>query len=201
MRGVEQVPWVYDLLVGLFEKGGLGRWRRWHAEGAAGRTLDLGCGTGRSLPLYPAAARPVGMDPEILSLLRARRRAPRVPLVLARAEALPFVPDAFETVAVSLVFCSVSEPAAGLAEIRRVLSPLGSLRMLEPVRPDGVAGLLADLVQPVWTLVAGGCRPNRRTEQAVAGAGFAFEEGDRKVSATVRKLVARSSTPRSGSPG
>ena len=41
MRGVEQIPWAYDLLVGLFERTGLGRWRRWHAEGAFGRTRDL----------------------------------------------------------------------------------------------------------------------------------------------------------------
>jgi ubiquinone/menaquinone biosynthesis C-methylase UbiE len=191
MRGVEQIPWVYDLLVGLFERTGLGRWRRWHAEGASGRTLDLGCGTGRSLPLYPASARPFALDPEIRLLLRARKRAPLVPFVLARAEALPFPRGAFDTAAVSLVFCSVADPPKGLAEIRRVLAPGGTLRMLEHVRPDGLGGRLADLIQPSWTFVAGGCHPNRRTEEAVAAAGFALEPGKRRISSTLRRFVAR----------
>jgi ubiquinone/menaquinone biosynthesis C-methylase UbiE len=194
MRGVEQVPWAYDLLVGLFERLGLGRWRRWHAEGASGRTLDLGCGTGRSLPLYPSGARPVGLDPEIRPLLRARRRAPSVPLVLARSEALPFPDRTFDTVAVSLVFCSVADAPRSLAEIGRTLTPGGTLRMLEHVRPDGLGGLLADLVQPPWTFVAGGCHPNRRTEGAVADAGFRFEPGSRRISSTLRRFVARPST-------
>jgi SAM-dependent methyltransferase len=191
VRGIEQVPWAYDLLVGLFERMGLGRWRRWHAAGAEGRTLDLGCGTGRSLPLYPVNARPIGLEPELRSLLRARRRAPAVPLVVARAEALPFVSGAFDTVAVSLVFCSVGDPARGLAEIRRLLAPDGALRMLEHVRPGGLGGRLADLIQPAWTFVAGGCRPNRRTEEAVEAAGFSFDPGERRVSPTVRRFVAR----------
>ncbi len=191
MRGVEQIPWVYDLVVGLFERMGLGRWRRWHAEGAVGRTLDLGCGTGRSLPLYPVSARPVALDPELRLLLRARKRSPAVPFVLARGEALPFPAATFETAAVSLVFCSVADPPKGLAEVRRILAPGGSLRMLEHVRPDGLAGHLADLLQPPWTFVAGGCHPNRRTEEAVAAAGFVIESGDRRVSSTLRRLVAR----------
>jgi ubiquinone/menaquinone biosynthesis C-methylase UbiE len=192
VRGVEQIPWVYDLLVGLFERTGLGRWRRWHAEGAEGLTLDLGCGTGRSLPLYSASARPVALDPEVRLLLRARKRAPGVPFVLGRAEALPFLSGTFDTAAVSLVFCSVADPPAGLREIRRVLAAGGSMRMLEHVRPDGLGGRLVDLLQPPWTFVAGGCHPNRRTEEAVAAAGFAFEPGERRVSSTLRRFVARS---------
>ncbi|HSB60496.1 MAG TPA: class I SAM-dependent methyltransferase, partial [Vicinamibacteria bacterium] len=76
MRGIEQVPWLYDPLVALLEATGLGRWRGWLARGARGRTLDLGCGTGRNLPLVPAGAAAVGLDPGHASLQRARRRAP-----------------------------------------------------------------------------------------------------------------------------
>ena len=85
MRGVEQIPWLYDLGLALAERTGFGRWRRWLAAGARGRALDLGSGTGRNLPLLPAAARPVAVDPHPDNLARARRRAPGVPLVLARA--------------------------------------------------------------------------------------------------------------------
>ena len=29
MRGIEQVPWLYDACCALAERFGLGRWRRW----------------------------------------------------------------------------------------------------------------------------------------------------------------------------
>ncbi len=191
MRGIEQIPWAYDLLVGLFELAGLSSWRQWLVAGSVGRSLDLGCGTGRSLPLYPAGRRPIGLDPEICLLLRARKRGASVPLVLGRAEALPFASSAFETVAVSLVFCSVADPPKGLAEIRRVLTPTGALRMMEHVRPEGVSGRLADFIQPTWTCLAGGCHPNRRTEEAVTRAGFAIDPTTRRTTRTLRRFVAR----------
>src|SRR6516165_9046219 len=128
MRGVEQIPWLYDLGVALAEWRGLGRWRRWLARGATGRTLDLGTGTGRNLPLLGPGVRAVAVDPHAEALARARRRAPAIPLVVARAEALPFRDGAFDTVLAGLVLCSVADPAAALAEARRVLRPQGALR-------------------------------------------------------------------------
>ena len=134
MRGLEQIPWLYDALCALMERTGLGPWRRSLADGARGRTLDLGCGTGRGLALYDPAVRAIGLDPAFGSLVRARRRARRVPLVCASAEALPFRAGVFDTVVSSLVFCSVPDAARGLAEVKRVLRPDGRLRMLEHVR-------------------------------------------------------------------
>ena len=104
MRGLEQIPWLYDGLCAVLERTGLGPWRRWLAGGARGRTLDVGCGTGRGLPLYGPDVRAIGLDPEWDSLGRARRRAPGVPLVQGRAEALPFRGGTFDTVVASLVF-------------------------------------------------------------------------------------------------
>ena len=43
MRGLEQIPWLYDGLCAVLERTGLASWRRWLAAGARGRTLDLGC--------------------------------------------------------------------------------------------------------------------------------------------------------------
>lgn len=190
MRGVEQIPWMYDALCRLCERGGFGRWRRWLAAGARGRTLDLGTGTGRTLPLLPPAARVVAVDPSIDALRRARRRAPTVPVVLARAEALPFREGTFDTVLSGLVFCSVSDPPRGLAEVRRVLRAGGELRMLEHVRATTRwRARVQDFIQPAWTCVAGGCHPNRDTEAAVARAGFVID--DRRAQGTMRRFRAR----------
>jgi ubiquinone/menaquinone biosynthesis C-methylase UbiE len=190
MRGIEQVPWIYDAMCAVLERGGLGRWRRWLVAGARGRTLDLGCGTGRNLPWLPEGARTVGVDPSRHALHRARRRAPTVPLVIASAEALPFRDGTFDTVLSGLVFCSVENPARGLAEVRRVLRPGGALRMLEHVRASAPwHAQLQDFVQPAWTWVAGGCHPNRDTETIVGRAGFVIDE--RRAQGTMRRFRAR----------
>ncbi len=191
MRGFEQIPWLYDLSMALLERGGLGRWREWLVKGATGRTLDLGTGTGRDLPLLPPGVRTVGIDPHPDNLRRARRRAPAVPLVRARAEALPFRDAAFDTVISGLVLCSVSDPTAALAEVRRVLRRGGAFRLLEHVRSCGLSGALQDLVQPAWTAVAGGCHPNRETERAVEAAGFRIEPDSVRARGTVRRFQAR----------
>lgn len=192
MRGAEQIPWLYDAMMAAQEWGGLGRWRRWLAGGARGRTMDLGCGTGRNLPLFPTGVRPLAVDPHPHNLRRARRRAPRVPLVRASAEALPFKDGAFDTVVSGLVFCSVTDPAAALAEVRRVLAPRGALRMLEHVRSRSrFWGRVQDRLQPAWTWLAGGCHPNRDTERSVEAAGFAIEPDGRRERGTMRRFQAR----------
>jgi ubiquinone/menaquinone biosynthesis C-methylase UbiE len=192
VRGAEQIPWLYDLGMWLLERGRFARWRRWLVEGARGRTLDLGAGTGRNLPLYGPGAGPlVGVDPCLATLRRARRRAPGVPLVVARAEALPFRGGAFDTVVSGLCFCSVGDVAAGLAEVGRVLAPGGRLRMLEHVRSRSPLGArLQDLLQPGWTALTGGCHPNRDTEAAVAGAGFAIAAEGRRSRGALRRFEA-----------
>ena len=191
MRGVEQIPWLYDALCALCERGGFARWRRWLAAGARGNTLDLGTGTGRNLALLPHDVRPVAVDPSREVLARARTRAPHVPLVCAAAEALPFRDGSFDTVLSGLVFCSVRVPAQALAEIRRVLRPTGELRMLEHVRATVPwRARLQDLIQPLWTRVTGGCRPNRDTEASVRRAGFVLDE--RRARGTMRRFRARS---------
>jgi ubiquinone/menaquinone biosynthesis C-methylase UbiE len=194
MRGVEQIPWLYDLLAALAERGQIGRWRRWLTAGAQGWTLDVGTGTGRNLPLFPAGTFVVAVDPSLSALRRARRRAPGAALTAASVEALPFRDGVFDTIASSLVFCSVPDPDRGLAEVRRVLRPFGHLRMLEHVR--SVVPWRAwcqDLIQPVWTRVMGGCHPNRETERAVEAAGFRIDALERRARGGLRRFGARPS--------
>lgn len=192
LRGIEQVPALYDAGVALLEATGLGRWRRWLTSGAEGRVLDLGCGTGRNLPFLAAASRPVGLDPCMETLRAARRRSPGTPLVLGAAERLPFRAAVFDTVVSGLVFCSVEEPLRALGEVRRVLVPAGTLRMLEHVRATvSLHALLQDALQPLWTRVTGGCRPNRDTESTVRKARFRIDESSLRANGILRRFVAR----------
>jgi ubiquinone/menaquinone biosynthesis C-methylase UbiE len=192
VRGAEQIPWLYDASMALLEHAGLGPWRRWLAGGARGLTLDLGCGTGRNLPLLPAGTRAVAVDPCRESLVRARRRAPESMLVQARAEALPFRPGTFDTVVSGLVLCSVTDPGQALGEVLRVLAAGGVLRALEHVRsPARWKARLQDFTQPAWTKLSGGCHPNRNTEQAVETAGLVIDPESRRARDTMRRFEAR----------
>jgi ubiquinone/menaquinone biosynthesis C-methylase UbiE len=192
VRGIEQIPWAYDAMCALLEPFGLGRWRRQLVAGARGRVLDVGAGTGRNLPLYPAGTTVVALEPSREAIRKARRRAPGVPLVVGSAEALPFRDGAFDTVVSGLVFCSVPDPVRGLREVGRVLSSGGTLRMLEHVRSRSRLGArFQDFLQPAWTCVAGGCHPNRDTEANVRAAGFSIDPRDYRAEKNLRRFAAR----------
>lgn len=192
MRGVEQIPWMYDAAMAIQDRLGLKRWRQKLIGWARGRVLDVGCGTGRNFPLYAPGTTVVGVDPSFDVVRAARRRANGALLVVASAEALPFADGSFDTVVSSLVFCSVPDPDAGLAEVRRVLAPDGALAMMEHVRASGRIGArLQDAIQPAWTCVLGGCHPNRETEAAVERAGFAIDPSTRKAKGMMRLFLAR----------
>jgi ubiquinone/menaquinone biosynthesis C-methylase UbiE len=192
MRGVEQIPWAYDAFMTVVEWTGLGAWRRWLVDGAGGATLEVGCGTGRNLPLYRDGQRVVALELDRHVLKAARKRASRVPLVLGNAEDLPFRDGQFDTVVSGLVFCTVRDPHKGLAEVRRVIKADGELRMMEHVRATSPwAARLQDLGQPAWTWIAGGCHPNRDTEANVEAAGFQIDPETRLARKSMRRFTAR----------
>ncbi len=193
MRGLEQIPWLYDGFMSLADATGLRSWRAWLVQGARGRVLEVGCGTGRNLPLYETrSTRVVGLDPALDALRAARKRAPDVPLVCGSAEALPFRDGAFDSVVSGLVFCSVPDAAWGLREVKRVLAADGALRMIEHVRSrSALGGKWQDLIQPAWTKLAGGCHPNRDTEAAVRAAGFEIDASTLRASGNLRRFSAR----------
>jgi ubiquinone/menaquinone biosynthesis C-methylase UbiE len=196
MRGVEQIPWLYDAWCAVLERCGLQSWRRWLVDGARGRTLEVGCGTGRNLPFYRAGARVVAIEPWADALARARRRGPSAALVQARAEALPFRASSFDTVVSALVFCSVADVDAGLAEVRRVLKPGGSLRMIEHVRSTRPwKARFQDRFERAWLRCTGGCHWNRDTETAVRRAGFTIDGATLRADGDMRRFTATPMAP------
>jgi glycosyltransferase involved in cell wall biosynthesis len=99
--------------------------------------LDLGGGDGRYLEFCAAAlprgARLVACE---ISETRARRiRSRGFPVVVARAEELPFRPGAFELVTFLEVIEHTESPARSLEEIQRILAPGGRLALTTPNYP------------------------------------------------------------------
>jgi ubiquinone/menaquinone biosynthesis C-methylase UbiE len=193
VRGVEQIPWLYDAMCAITDRLGLARWRRWLAAGARGRILDLGCGTGRNLDYLPPGT--IGLDPLLASLKAARGRAADARLVQGSAEALPFRDGTFDTVVAGLVFCSVPDAARGLAEVRRVLTAAGELRAMEHVRATTAwGGRCQDAITPIWKRLTGGCHPNRDTEHTVEHVGFTIQAEGRRAKGKMRRFAARRSS-------
>ncbi len=96
---------------------------------AYGTVLEVGAGTGLNFSWYhPERVEQVeAIEPDsaMLTYARERVRQASVPVSLTRAsvEDLPFADATFDSVVVTLVFCSVEDPARGMQEIKRVLKP------------------------------------------------------------------------------
>jgi SAM-dependent methyltransferase len=165
---------LYDSCFKATEEAGLRDMRREALAPARGRTLDLGAGTGANLGLYPDAVTELVLaepDQHMLRQLREKvsESTDSAEIIDAPAEALPFGDDSFDTVAFTLVLCTVPDPIAALAEASRVLKPGGQLLFLEHVRSEqpGLARWQDRLESP-WRFLADGCHCNRDTVATIA---------------------------------
>lgn len=124
---------VYDMIFGGF----LDRGRRAAVQLInglpPGRVLEVGVGTGLSLPHYDPASRVVGIDLSAEMLDRARERVRRhglghiEALEEMDARATPFPDGSFDTVVSMYVLSVTPEPERLLAEMRRLCRPGGSI--------------------------------------------------------------------------
>mgnify|MGYP006305922161 CR=1 FL=1 len=127
-----EFAWSYDLVAWLVSRG---RWKAWgrtalhHVRGA--QVLELGHGPGHLLvALQRRGYAPVGLDLSVNMGRQARRRLDRaalsVPLVRARAQALPFRDGCFDTVAATFPTGLIVDPRT-LREVTRTLQASGRL--------------------------------------------------------------------------
>jgi ubiquinone/menaquinone biosynthesis C-methylase UbiE len=170
------IGWIYDLLAGRAERAGIAERRHDLLAGLEGDVVEIGAGTGASLPHYELARRVVAIEPDasMAKRLPHRLEEAKVPVevVTARAEKLPFPDESFDAAVAAFVLCSVDDPQAVLAEARRVLRPGGKLVLLEHVRGDGRTGRWQDRITPLHSKMAGNCHLNRDTRAIVEAAGF-----------------------------
>jgi ubiquinone/menaquinone biosynthesis C-methylase UbiE len=170
------IGWLYDFMARRAEAGGLGDLRSRLLGDLDGDVLEIGAGTGASLPHYERASRVVALepDPSMAKRLPEKVAAARVPVevVAGSAEAIPYADESFDVVVSTFMLCSVADPAAVLAEARRVLRPDGKLILLEHVRGQGRTARWQERLTPLHRRMAGNCHLNRDTRATVAAAQF-----------------------------
>jgi ubiquinone/menaquinone biosynthesis C-methylase UbiE len=138
--------------------------------------VEIGSGTGLTLPHYLHADRVAAIEPDEGMASRIPPKAAESPAAVevfdAEAEALPFADESFDEAVTIFVLCSVRDQPAALGEIRRVLRPGGTLNVLEHVRGHGRVARWQDRLNPLQRKVFGNCHLNRDTRTAIAAAGF-----------------------------
>jgi demethylmenaquinone methyltransferase / 2-methoxy-6-polyprenyl-1,4-benzoquinol methylase len=172
---------TYDRYAAALSFGQDPRWRRFLVSridaGPADSVLDVATGTGAvALELLrQKGCTVVGLDQSPEMLAEARRRLPgNVELVEGTAEELPFPEASFDALTFTYLLRYVSDPAATLRELARVVRPGATIAGLEFAVPHGVwrpwwelyvrvgLPLAGRVISPGWAEVGGFLGPSIR---------------------------------------
>jgi phosphatidylethanolamine/phosphatidyl-N-methylethanolamine N-methyltransferase len=141
---------IYDLVFGpIFEHGRKASIAA--AERIGGRILEVGVGTGLSLPAYAWNNSVIGIDLSAPMLRKAKARAAECRLtnvdglLVMDAQHLGFQDGVFDVVVAQYVITTVPDPEATLDEFARVLKPGGEIILMNHLGAEG--GLRASLEQ------------------------------------------------------
>ncbi len=199
---------AYDRVLEASEQAGLRDLRRETLAEATGRTLELGAGTGLNHDLYPEAVTELVLTEPFAPMARQLRTKlaggdRRGEVVETVAERLPFPDASFDAVVVTLVLCTVDDPAQALREVARVLKPGGRLLFLEHVRaPEPRLARWQDRLHGPWYLLGHGCHCNRDTLATLEASPLELERTVRgrvpKAAPLVRPLLRGSARVPSG---
>ncbi|HXH02761.1 MAG TPA: methyltransferase domain-containing protein [Candidatus Competibacteraceae bacterium] len=140
------------------------------------RILEVGVGTGLSLPLYPGDVYVTGIDLSSHMLERARARKDRdgldnVDLYEMDAEDMRFEDDSFDKVVAMYVASVVPHPERLVAEMHRVCKPGGELFIVNHFHSTyPLVAAFEKLLSPLSKLM--GFRPDLRLDAFVRDTGL-----------------------------
>lgn len=158
--------------------------RRRVCAGLRGEVLEIGFGSGLNLPSYPSAVTRVrAVEPADLAWRLAADRRTASPVPVDRAgldgQGLDLDDASVDHALVTFSLCTIPDPAAALAEVRRVLRPGGALHVLEHgLAPDADVRRWQRRLEPIQKRLAGGCHLTREPVGMLEAAGFTPAEVD-----------------------
>lgn len=180
LRSYRRYARGYDLYFGALLQPG----RRAVIEGmrcrAGDRILEVGVGTGLSLPLYPHTVRVTGVDvsPEMLERAAARARGGGLAHVTLRCldgEHMDFPDDSFDKAVAMYVVSVAPDPVRLLNEMRRVCRPHGDIYIVNHFHhSDSIMGGIERLTAPLARLM--GFHPDFSLEKFVRETGLEIAE-------------------------
>jgi phosphatidylethanolamine/phosphatidyl-N-methylethanolamine N-methyltransferase len=146
---------IYDFVFGaLFARGRQAAIAA--AEQVGGRILEVGVGTGISLPGYSSETRIVGIDLSEPMLRKAQERVVELSLKnverleVMDAEHLSFPDGSFDVVVAHYVVSTVPNPEAALDEFVRAVRPGGEIVLVNRVGADaGFRRVIEQLLEPL----------------------------------------------------
>ncbi len=146
---------VYDMIFGpVFRRGRLDAVAA--AERIGGRILEVGVGTGLSLPSYSSGTRVVGIDISEPMLDKARRRVRQENLghvesiAVGDAENIDFPTASFDVVVAQYVVTAVPKPERALDEFVRVARPGGEIIITTRIGAEtGLRGTIEKWLMPL----------------------------------------------------
>lgn len=173
--------------------------REWLTAQASGEVLEIGVGTGRSLPLFSPSVRLTAIDISPRMLDGAKHRAAAlgltVDLRVGDAQAIEFPDNSFDTILVGLTVCSIPDDRRALAEARRVLRPGGRIALLEHVRsPNTWVRAVQRFLNPLAVRLQGD-HLLREPLDLLEAEGLVVEDLRRSRWGIVERVVARKRSP------
>jgi ubiquinone/menaquinone biosynthesis C-methylase UbiE len=178
LQRYQRIAPLYDLLDLPFEYRRYRRIRPLLFAGLSGRILDAGVGTGRNAPFYPRGTSIVGIDfsPAMLARAERRRAQSTAPIELRQMDAtnLDFPAASFDAAVATFLLCVLANDlqVPALRELRRVVRPGGTIRLLEYVRPRSKLRRFSVALWKPWVAWAYGAGFDRNTAARIPEAGL-----------------------------
>ena len=154
--------------------------------GLSGRIVEIGFGSGFNVPLYPdGVVHVLAVEPSATAFRMAgkRIRATSIPIeqVGLDGQSLPIEDASCDGALCTFTLCTIPDPGAALAELRRVVRPGGSFHFLEHgLAPDPKVVTLQHRVEPLQRRLADGCHLTRDPVALARSAGFVVEDLDQR---------------------
>ncbi|MBV9313616.1 MAG: class I SAM-dependent methyltransferase [Pseudonocardia sp.] len=179
--GERVLPRITNLVCGAKRND---RLRRRVCADLAGEVVEIGFGSGLNVPFYPTGVvRVAAVEPADLGwkLARSRLNATRVSVgrVGLDGQSLPLPDSSCDAALSTWTMCTIPDPAAALAEIRRVLKPGATLHFVEHgLAPDESVRRWQRRLEPTHKRLFGGCHLTRPIVELLTAAGFTLTEAD-----------------------